>query len=133
MKSTVKVIAAIFAALLLITLVVWGFWAVSVAVSGPKGQGDAVKINNSAANWTEKQQKFEKLYASVKTNEELVALHAERVAADPADKTSAQMLAGVKSECVASVNAYNAESRKVLSQDWKSPDLPHELTTANCK
>lgn len=133
MKSTIKIIAAILAATIFITLIVWGSWAISVAVSGPKGQGDAVKINNSAANWTEKQAKFEKLYAAVQTNEELVAMHTERVAAGPSDKTAAQMLAGVKSECVASVNAYNAESRKVLSQDWKSPDLPHKLTTANCK
>ncbi|AYN57925.1 hypothetical protein PP640_gp74 [Arthrobacter phage Faja] len=133
MKPGIKIIAAVLAAIILVTLIVWGSWAISVAVSGPKGQGEAVKINNSAENWTAKQEKFEKLYAAVQTNEELVAMHTERVAADPSDKTAAQMLAGVKSECVASVNAYNAESRKVLSQDWKSPDLPHKLTTANCK
>lgn len=133
MKDGLKVIAAVLTAILVIALIWWAAWAISVATSGPKGQGDAVKINNSAQNWTEKQQKFEKLYAAVKTNEELVALHAERVAADPADKTASQILAGVKSECVASVSAYNAESRKVLSQDWKSPDLPYELTTENCK
>jgi predicted lipid-binding transport protein (Tim44 family) len=133
LKPAIKIIAAALAAIIFVTLIVWGSWAISVAVSGPKGQGDAVKINNSAQNWTEKQEKFEKLFAAVQTNEELVSMHAERVAADPSDKTAAQMLAGVKSECVASVNAYNAESRKVLSQDWKSPDLPHKLTTANCK
>ncbi|UYM26615.1 membrane protein [Arthrobacter phage Bauer] len=133
MKDTIKIIAAILGVLVGIVLISWAGWAISVATSGPKGQGDAIKINNSAANWTEKQAKFEKLYAAVQTNEELVAMHSERVAADPSDKTAAQMLAGVKSECVASVNAYNAESRKVLSQDWKSPDLPHKLTTANCK
>lgn len=133
MKPGIKIIAAVLAAIILVTLIVWGSWAISVAVSGPKGQGEAVKINNSAENWTAKQEKFEKLYAAVQTNEELVAMHTERVAADPSDKTAAQMLAGVKSECVASVNAYNAESRKVLSQDWKSPDLPHKLTTADCK
>lgn len=132
MKDSLKLIAGILAVIIAITLIGWAGWAISVAVSGPKGQGDAVKINNSAENWTEKQQKFEKLYAAVQTNEELVDLHTDRAAADPGDKTAAQMLAGVKSECIASVNAYNAESRKVLSKDWKSPDLPHELNTNRC-
>jgi hypothetical protein len=133
MKTTTKAVAIGLLAILGIFVISAVIWGIGVAASGPKGQGDAVKINNSAQNWTEKQQKFEKLYAAVQTNEELVAMHTERVAADPPDKTAAQILAGVKSECVASVNAYNAESRKVLSQDWKSPDLPHKLTTANCK
>lgn len=132
MKDVLKVVSAILAAILIIALIWWAVWAISVATSGPKGQGDAVKINNSAQNWTEKQQKFEKLNAAVATNKQLVAVHAARVAADPADKTAAQMLAGVQSECIASVEAYNAESRKVLSKDWKSPDLPYELTTAGC-
>lgn len=132
MKDVLKVAAAVLAAILLIALIWWAVWAVSVATSGFKGRGDAVKINNSAANWTEKQRKFEQLNATVNTNKQLVAMHAARVAADPADKTATQMLAGVQSECIASVEAYNAESRKVLSADWKSPDLPHELTTAGC-
>ncbi|SEI45502.1 hypothetical protein SAMN04487917_101382 [Arthrobacter sp. yr096] len=132
MKDAFKVIAIVLAILIGIALISWGGWALSVALSGPKGQGDAVKINNSAENWTEKQRKFEQLNAAVETNKELVAMHAARVAADPTDKTASQMLAGVQSECIASVNAYNAESRKVLSKDWKSPDLPYELTTTGC-
>ncbi|QDG87148.1 hypothetical protein [Pseudarthrobacter sp. NIBRBAC000502770] len=132
MKDVLKVIAAVLAAILLIALIWWAVWAISVATSGPKGQGDAVKINNSAQNWTEKQQKFEKLNAAVNTNKQLVTMHAARVATDPTDKTASQILAGVQSECIASVEAYNAESRKILSKDWKSPDLPYELTTAGC-
>ena len=132
MKDVLKIISAVLAVILLIALLWWAIWAISVATSGFKGQGDAVKINNSAENWTERQQKFEKLNAAVETNKQLVTMHAARVAADPADKTAAQMLAGVQSECIASVEAYNAESRKVLSKDWKSPDLPYELTTAGC-
>lgn len=132
MKDSLKLVTGIIAILVVLTLIGWAGWALSVALSGPKGQGDAIKVNNSAENWTEKQRKFEQLNAAVETNKELVAMHSARVAADPTDKTASQMLAGVQSECIASVNAYNAESRKVLSKDWKSPDLPYELTITGC-
>jgi hypothetical protein len=125
MKAFVLTVASVLA----IALAWWGF---SILISGPKGQGDAIIINNSVENWTQKQEKFEKLNAAVDTNKELVALHRSRVAADPTDKTTAQMLAGVQSECIASVSAYNAEARKVLSQDWRSSDLPQTLTTVGC-
>jgi hypothetical protein len=39
---------------------------------------------------------------------------------------------GVQSACVASVETYNAEARKVLSMDWKAADLPDSLTTTGC-
>lgn len=133
MKSNVKAVASILAVLIGIVLIGWAGWAISVAVSGPKGQGDAVKVNNSAANWTEKQAKFEKLYAAVKTEKELVAMHKELAANNPNDLTQRQTLAGVQSACIASVNDYNAESEKVLSRDWKSPDLPQTITTDGCK
>lgn len=131
--NPLKTIAAVLAAIIAVALIWWAGWAISVATSGPKGQGDATKINNSAANWTEKQAKFEKLYATVQTEKELVALHKELTAANPEDKTQRQTLAGIQSACIASVNDYNAESEKVLSRDWKSPDLPHTLTTDGCK
>lgn len=127
-----KGILTAVAAVVAIVLIGWAIWGIGVVVSGPKGQGDAVKINNSAANWTEKQQKFEKLNASVNTNKQLVELHKKRAEGQPVESIAAQTLAGVQSECIASVEAYNAESRKVLSQDWKSPDLPQTLTTTAC-
>lgn len=130
--SVAKAIWIGVASVVALVLLSWGGWALSVALSGPKGQGDAIKINNSAANWTEKQQKFEKLYAEVKTNKGLVAMHKGLSASNPADKTQQQTLAGVQSACIASVEAYNAEGRKVLSQDWKSPDLPQTLTIDGC-
>jgi hypothetical protein len=125
MKAFILTVIAILAIAL-------GCWGASILISGPKGQGDAIIVNNSVENWTAKQEKFEKLNAAVDTNKDLVALHTARVAADPTDKTTSQMLAGVQSECIASVNAYNAEARKVLSQDWRSSDLPQTLTTVGC-
>jgi hypothetical protein len=119
----------ILAVIALIGGIVWGF---GVATSGIKGQGDAVKINNSAENWTGKQEKFEKLNAGVEAAKEKVTLHKELAAENPNDLTQKQTLAGVRSACISAVHQYNAESRKVLSRDWKSPDLPYEASTAGC-
>lgn len=119
----------ILAIMALIGGIVWGF---GVATSGIKGQGDAVKINNSAENWTGKQEKFEKLYAGVEAAKEKVVLQNQLLKDNPDDLTQRQTAAGVKSACINAVQAYNAESRKVLSRDWKSPDLPQSLTTAGC-
>ena len=108
------------------------FWGIGVATSNAKGAGDTIIKNNSVQNRTEKQEKFEKLYAQVQTNKDLVAQHTKLAAANPTDKTEQQTLAGVQSACSASVNTYNAEARKVLSMDWKAADLPDSLSTAGC-
>lgn len=135
-KETAKGISAGWI-LVLVLLLVGGvtsalMWGIGVATSGVKGQGDAIKINNSAENRIEKQELFEKLYASVETNKALVAQHKGNVESNPKDLTAKQTLEGVKSICIASVNKYNAEARKVTSMDWKAVDLPESLTTVGC-
>jgi predicted lipid-binding transport protein (Tim44 family) len=108
------------------------FWGIGVATSNAKGAGDTIIKNNSVENRTEKQEKFEKLFAKVETNKALVAQHTKTVAANPTDKQASMVLSGVQSACVASVEQYNAEARKVLSMDWKAADLPDSLTTTGC-
>lgn len=108
------------------------FFTINVLLAPAKGAGGVIIKNNSAENRIEKQEKFEKLYAKVETNKELVAQHTKNVAANPDDKTAQQTLLGVQSACVASVNTYNAEARKVTSMDWKAADLPDSLTTTGC-
>lgn len=113
-----------------------GIWFVGVATSGVKGQGDAVKINNSAENWTQKQAFFEDKYQAAKTADAKIALFQKAVDADPKDRTAKDNLQGITSQCMNYVAEYNAESRKFLSQDWKSVDLPTELgnsITTDCK
>lgn len=131
-KGVGAILGMIFLWLAIIAVVGGAIWGFNVMTSGVKGQGDAVRINNSAENWTEKQRKFEKLNEAVISNKDLVALHKENLAADPDNLTLKQTLAGVRSGCVKSVSAYNAESRMVLSQDWKSPDLPYKHDISGC-
>ncbi len=113
-----------------------GIWALGVATSGVKGQGDAVKTNNSAENWTAKQAFFETKYEAAKTADQKIKLYADKVAADPTDRTAKDNHSGIQSQCLNYVAEYNAESRKFLSQDWKSADLPTELGSSpstDCK
>ena len=127
MKDVLKVIAAVLAAILLIALIWWGVWAVSVATSGPKGQGDAIKTKNSAENWTAAQAKFEKLYAGIQAADQKTELASQRLASNPNDLTLQQQYAGVQSGCISLVADYNAESRKFLSEDFKATDLPYQI------
>jgi hypothetical protein len=108
-------------------------FAINVATSNARGAGEAEIKNNSAENRIEKQERFEKLYAKVKTNEDLVAQHTASLAATPDSIQIKTVLEGVKSACNASVNEYNAEARKVTSMDWRAYDLPESLTNTRCQ
>jgi hypothetical protein len=117
---------------ILLTIIGGVFFTMNVLLAPAKGAGGVIIKNNSAENRIEKQEKFEKLYAKVETNKTLVSQHTKNVAANPDDKTAQQTLLGVQSACVASVETYNAEARKVTSMDWKAADLPDNLTTSGC-
>ena len=130
-KETAKGISAGWI-LVLVLLLVGGvtsalMWGIGVATSGVKGQGDAIKINNSAENWTAKQAFFEDKFEAVKVADKKIALYASQVKADPKDRTAKDNLTGITSQCLNYVAEYNAESRKFLSKDWKSVDLPHQI------
>lgn len=114
------------------TLIGGFFFVTNVLLAPAKGAGGVIIKNNSAENRIEKQEQFEKLFAKVETNKALVAQHTKNVAANPTDKQAGMTLSGVQSACVASVEQYNAEARKVTSMDWKAADLPDSLTTTGC-
>jgi len=131
MKTGLKIVAAVIAAILLIVLIVWGSWAISVAASGPKGQGDAIKQKNSAANWTTKQAEFERLYEGIQTQDKRVTATKEALALDPKDKTSLQTMQGITSACLGLVGEYNALSNEFLAADFKDARLPYKIDTTD--
>lgn len=108
-----------------------GGYLITVAVSGPKGVGDAIIQKNSAENWTAAQARFEELYADIVATDRKIDVAAELLATNPNDKTYQQTLAGTKSYCEEIVGDYNAEARKFKAEEWRSPDLPPQIDTYN--
>lgn len=127
-------VALMFLVAIVLTIVVsvaaWGF---SVVWSGPQGRGDQIIKNNSEVNRTGKQEMFEQLYSNIKGYPVKISTAAEGFdMSDPAQAERARTVTvGLKNSCVNAVSEYNAEARSVLSQDWKSPDLPQKIDPAD--
>lgn len=127
MKTTTKAISIGLLAVLGIFIIGAVIWGVGVAVSGPKGQGDAIKAKNSSANWTAAQARFEDLYAGIQAADKKAENAASILAKSPQDRTYQQTYSGIVSGCTDLVAQYNAESRKFLAADFKSADLPYQI------
>lgn len=115
----------------------WAAWGISVAISGPKGQGDATVEKNSAANWTAAQAGFEQKYQDIlSTDLKIVNAHT-LLLTSPDDKTLMTNYSGLTSYCLSAVAEYNADARSYLSQEFRSADLPSEIdidnSTTDCK
>lgn len=113
-----------------------GFW-LNVALSGPKGVGDAIVEKNSSENWTAAQARFEEMYQDIlATDKKIVSAHSA-LQLDPENPTLLTNYQGVVSYCVSVVGDYNAEARKFLSGDFRAADLPAEIDdldpATNCK
>lgn len=127
MKTALKVAGAIAA----VALLVWGGFALKVALSGPKGVGDAIIQKNSAPNWTNAQAGFEDKYQAIRSADQKIAVHKAALAADPKNPTLQTNLTGVTSACISAVAEYNADSRKYLLEEFKSVDLPYQISTTD--
>lgn len=117
--------------MVLVTAIGWGGYALSVALSGPKGVGDAIKTKNSAQNWTNAQAGFEDNYQEILSTDRKIQMHREALKADPNNQVLQTNLTGVTSACISSVAKYNADSRKYLKEDFKSADLPYQIDSNN--
>jgi hypothetical protein len=119
---------------LLISGAVWGL---TVALSGPRGQGDAIIEKNSAENWVAAQAGFERDYQEILTTDLKITNAYQAWQADTEDKTLQTNYEGLKSYCLSKVSSYNADARSFLSQDFRSADLPSEIpltnSTTDCK
>lgn len=114
-----------------------GIWALNVAASGPKGQGDAIIQKNSAANWVAAQARFEQDYQDIlATDQKIVAAHTA-LQTNPTDPTLQTNYSGLTSYCLSKVAGYNADARSYLSEDFRASDLPAQidptLSTTDCK
>lgn len=112
----------------------WAGWAFKVAMSDTKGRGDTIIKNNDVENRTKAQQYFYDLHAAVERNAANIGIAEATVAKHPNDRIAQQNLDGAVQMCVSSVADYNAQTQKILSRDWKDPNLPFHLDAAElCK
>ena len=134
-KWTPKRFKILFVILLVICLfggaVAWG---VGVATSDVRGKGDQIVRNNSESNRTFKQEYFEELYADIQGADTQINNTADLIVATANPEEVERLnvvLLGQKNLCVSLTQEYNAEARKVTSQDWRSADLPQEIPTSD--
>lgn len=106
-------------------LAVWGF---RVATSDVKGQGDSIITKNSSTNRISAQERFEDLYADIKATDAKIGPAKQAMKADPDSQVAQTNYTGLVNYCLDVVGDYNAEARKYTSADFRSIDLPAQIS-----
>lgn len=125
--------------IVLVGLISIGLWAFGVFTSDVKGQGDALKIRNEAANRIRAQEGFETLYHDIQASDRIIVISSETLkTANGADASRVRTeLTGQKQYCTQLVGQYNAKARQFRSEDFRAADLPSEInqldTRTDCK
>lgn len=127
-----------FLVILLVSSLIGGAtWGAKVLFSDAKGRGDQIIQNNSAENRTAKQEKFETLFANVVAADQRIAVAKAEYKAAPKDDAARIRYFGAIQFCQQQVADYNSEARKITSEDWRSDDLPYQVSdldsTTDCK
>lgn len=104
-----------------------GIWALKVATSDVKGQGDAARTKNSGTNRIAAQERFEELYAGIKAADERIDVMAAAKKAAPMDVVAATNYTGAVNYCIQIRADYNAEARKYTAEQFRSIDLPAQI------
>lgn len=114
-----------------------GVWALKVATSNVKGQGDAEVLKNDARNRIRAQEGFEKLFADVQAADRNLTITAEALARKPGDLKLETELLGQKHFCAGLVAEYDAKARSFSQQDFRAADLPSKISatdgTTDCR
>ena len=117
--------------ILVVVAVSAAIWGITVAVSGVKGQGDAVIEKNSADNWIAAQAEFERGYQDILSTDQKIMLAYNNLQTAPDDNTLRTNYTGLQSYCLSAVAEYNANARSYLSEDFRAADLPDIISTTN--
>ena len=140
----VKLMICAFVAVVIIgPVTIWGF---RIATSDAKGKGNVELERNSAENRIRAQAYFEQSFEDVQKFDTQIG-DAQRaydnfVADNPKpsaeDLVAAQIygqqlnsrqvtLTGLQQQCQNTVANYDAEARKTLAAEWRSPGLPYKI------
>lgn len=120
--------------ILLLILPVAG-WGLGVALSGPKGRGEQIKQINGANNRTFAQELFQQLIADIRAYDTQIGIQQNALNAhttqDAEKNRLAQVVAGIQTQCVSTVQQYNAEARKISHERWRDSTLPEQIDTVD--
>lgn len=119
------------AAVAVIGVIIVGIWAVRVATAPVRGAGDQQIIINDGRNRINAQQWFEAQYGLILAADRNLDEAWRNHQADPADNFWRTNYTGLKNRCIDMVAAYDAESRKVSREQWRSPDLPYSINQSD--
>lgn len=126
-------------AVVLVGAISIGLWAFGVFTSPIKGQGDAIKIRESAANRIRAQEGFETLFQDIQAADRVIVISAEtlRASSGPEAVRLRAELNGQRQYCTGLVGKYNANARKFTTSDFRAADLPYSIdvndTLTDCK
>ena len=140
----VKIILAVLLAVVFIAPV--SIWGIRVATSDTRGAGNTEIERNSAENRIRSQAFFEQSFEDVqkfdlqivdaqKAYDNFVADNPKPSAEDlvavqiySQQLNSRQVtLTGLRQQCQNTAASYNAEARKTLAAEWRSPGLPYKI------
>jgi hypothetical protein len=120
------------ATLVAAALIAGAVFGIRLLLASPSGKAGAFRAKESSTNRVQKQELFEQLEADIAGYTAKIAVARDTYKASPTDEHLTE-LAGVRQECVDTVQQYNAESRKYSSRDFKAADLPYTHDTAECR
>jgi hypothetical protein len=131
-------------AILLVVVAPAVAWGITVAVAPAKGAGDVHRDINTSTNRIQSQELFEQHLADVRSLDQRATV--AREAADSAGCKSAGTvlpgdegqavptcrklwadLTGIQNRCIATLNDYNADARKISKERFRAADLPASL------
>lgn len=124
MSFTTKVVLIAIAGVLALSAL---FWGISVAVSGPKGQGDAYKEKNSSKNWVQAQHDFNQKYQGIIALDKNIDQSYKALQRDPKDTRRQIEYDGNVRNCNTAVADYNTLALSYLSKDFRDANLPYQI------
>jgi hypothetical protein len=112
-----------------------GGWALGVALSGPHGRGEQIKQINRAENRTFAQEQFHQLLQDIKGYDQQIGVQQAALEAHTAQDGErdrlAQVVAGLKTQCISTTQQYNAEAQKISKRQFLDAGLPEQINSSD--
>lgn len=122
-----KILGVALLVILVIGGISVGIWGFRVATAPIKGDGDTVIMNQNAKNRVAAQAMLRDKYYGIIALDRNIDQFAATARAHPNDRIAQQNLDGQIMACRTAVEDYNAESGKVLVQDWHDDETPNRI------